>query len=221
MNRNQKKLLVGAVVISVLSAFTATASAQEAGAYVGASVGQSKVDIDTAGLSSGFAAAGLSATGISVDENDTGWKLFGGYKFNKYFALEGGYVDLGQFSAATTITAVRGAAITPTAVNATFKAEEGYFLTAVGILPLSNNFSIFGKLGAYSMKTKLDVAVAGTSLSNSERNEDMLYGVGLGYDFTRNVSLRAEWERFEKVGDENKTGQGDVDLISVGLVFKF
>jgi hypothetical protein len=41
------------------------------------------------------------------------------------------------------------------------------------------------------------------------------------YDVSPKFAIRAEWERFDKVGDKNKTGEGDVDLLSVGLKFSF
>ena len=33
--------------------------------------------------------------------------------------------------------------------------------------------------------------------------------------------MRAEWEKFKDVGDENTTGKGDMDLLSFSLVFNF
>lgn len=47
------------------------------------------------------------------------------------------------------------------------------------------------------------------------------WGIGAAYRFNKQWSLRAEWERFNKLGDENKTGESDVDLLSVGVVFNF
>ena len=46
---------------------------------------------------------------------------------------------------------------------------------------------------------------------------------------TKQTGLRLEWERFKDVGDANKTrgtdngktGQGDVDLLSIGIQYKF
>ena len=43
----------------------------------------------------------------------------------------------------------------------------------------------------------------------------LTYGVGANIHFTRRWSARLEWERFVDVGD------GDVDLGSLGMMYKF
>ena len=149
------------------------ASAQESPWYIGGSIGQSRVKLDTGGLSSDLAAAGMADTGFSANETDTGLKLFGGYRFHPNFSVEGGYVELGEFSASGTVTTFNFAPIVP--------------------LPASE----------------------------SARNSGFLLGAGVGYDFDRNVGIRLECEQFDKVGDKDKTGQGDVGLLSLGLVYRF
>src|SRR5437879_7979787 len=72
------------------------ASAQDSPWYIGGSIGQSRVKLDTGGLSSDLAAAGMANTGFSANETDTGFKLFGGYRFHPNFAVEGGYAELGR-----------------------------------------------------------------------------------------------------------------------------
>lgn len=190
--------------------------------YGGITIGQSEVqDASASEINSTLTGAGLAVSGTSVDDTDTGWKLFAGYQFNKYFALEGGYVNLGRFDANTTVTAVNGNPITPTSISANIKVKDGLYFDAVGILPVSETFSVFGKLGAYSLKTELSASAAGASASDSARNSDLTYGVGVNYSFSKDLKMRGEWERFEKVGDANKTGQSDIDLLSLGLTYQF
>jgi opacity protein-like surface antigen len=50
--------------------------------------------------------------------------------------------------------------------------------------------------------------------SDKADGTDISFGIGLGYDFTRNLGLRAEWEFFN-------TDQGDASLLSVGILFRF
>jgi opacity protein-like surface antigen len=47
-----------------------------------------------------------------------------------------------------------------------------------------------------------------------------LLGAGVGYDLTRNVALRAEWDRYFRVGDAS-TGRGDIDQYTVGVAYRF
>jgi OOP family OmpA-OmpF porin len=55
--------------------------------------------------------------------------------------------------------------------------------------------------------------------SPSKRETNYKYGAGLQYDFTRSFGMRAEYERYrinDAVGNK-----GDVDLASVGVLFRF
>src|SRR3990170_8542390 len=78
------------------------AIAEDAGWYAGGSVGRAWADIDGRRITRELQAAGFATTSISQDQRDTAFKLFSGYRFNKYFALEGGYFDLGEFSFVST-----------------------------------------------------------------------------------------------------------------------
>ena len=207
--------------IGLALAIPTGASAQDSPWYIGGSIGQSRVKLDTGGLSSDLAAAGMANTGFSANETDTGFKLFGGYRFHPNFAVEGGYAELGKFSASGTVTTFNFVPIVPLPTKVTIEVGQGLHLAVVGNVPLANQFSVFGRLGAYNLRTEMKVTVAGISSSESARNTGVLLGLGAGYDFTGNVGMRVEWEKFNKVGDKDKTGQGDVGLLSVGLVYRF
>lgn len=92
---------VGCAVMS-----TALKAADGSGWYGGINNGQSMADIDHGRISSGLLSGGFTTTVINDDDRDTGYKLYGGYQFKKYFALEAGYFDLGKFEfTATTVPA--------------------------------------------------------------------------------------------------------------------
>ena len=194
------------------------AMAADPGWYGGLGIGYSKVKIDDATLT----VPGATAFTRSKDESDTGFKFFGGYQFNQNWGLELGYVDLGKFNAQVNVTApVVGSA------TANIKAS-GIFLDLVGTAPLQNNFSVYGKLGAIYAETKTDRTFSGAvvlpagQVANAKHTETAFkFGLGAQYDFTKTVGLRGEWERYYKLGDSNSTGEGDVDLFSINLVFRF
>src|SRR5262249_3072638 len=81
------------------------ANAQEQAPVTGWDVGgptrQSEIGFDDASLN----IAGATSQSISKDETDTAWKIFAGYRLGRYLAVEGGWTDLGKFSATTTVTA--------------------------------------------------------------------------------------------------------------------
>lgn len=187
------------------------------GAYAGVSVGESKFNASASELDSSLSSGGFTTSGSSVDEKDVGWKIFGGYQFNPNLAVEGGYVDLGKLSFKSTVTLP-----TPGTVSGDIKAKEGVFVDVLGIVPINDMFSLYGKVGAYNIKTEVSANyTAGTSMSDSARNSGYAYGLGGEMKFDDAMSARIEWQRFNKVGDSDKTLQGDIDLFSVAAVFKF
>ena len=191
------------------------AMAQDAGWYAGANIGQTLATIDNDRISSGLLGSGLATTSIDDDDRDRGYKLFGGYQVNKYFAVEAGYFDLGQFGfLANTV---------PIGTLSGNIQVRGVNLDAVGMLPITDKFSAFARLGVTHAHTKGSFSGTGAVnvLDPSPRASDNNLKVGLGvqYAFTDALSLRAEIERYrinDAVGNK-----GDIDLASVGLVYRF
>jgi OOP family OmpA-OmpF porin len=129
------------------------------------------------------------------DKKDTAWRILGGYKFNQYFAAELGYHDLGEASAQA-------------------GAVEGNAWEVVGLAsyPVIDKLSVYGKLGLY--RGELEAPSA------KETNSDITYGLGLQYDVLKNVGVRGEWQRYNKMGG-GEVVETDVDVLSIGVVYRF
>ena len=108
--------------------------------YAGVSVGHTRATIDDARILGSLGANGFPDATISDSNNDTGYKVFGGYRFNRNFALEGSYFDLGKFGYT--------ARSTPANTLTGQMQLRGVGLDAVLIAPLTERFSVFGKVGA-------------------------------------------------------------------------
>ena len=132
--------------------------------------------------------------GIDGGTGDTGYKLYGGYDFNRYFAVEGGYFDLGKGSNA--VGHING---------------RGFYVDGVGTFPVWGNFSLLGSAGIEQAKFK-------TSLGDDSSSGYKL-GAGVQYDFSKQVAMRVQYERY-RFGDvfDNKLGVGST---SVGLKYGF
>ncbi len=133
----------------------ADSSADETTFYVGGNIGQSKVKLNDAvdSLNSALTASGFAVTSDTKNDTDTAYRIFGGYKFNNYFALEAGYVDFGKFGlSANTLPAGSAAA--------DIKAN-GWTFDALGMLPVGNNFSVLGRLGAIRSEVKESLSASG------------------------------------------------------------
>ena len=193
MMKIQKTLIAAAFALGGTLAAT-QASAQ---AFVGGSFGKSDIDEEIT--------TGLIDSG-SVDGKDSGFKIFGGYMFNRHFGVEAAYVDLGEVSYSGTFG---GAPVTGGTVEV-----SGFNISALGSFPVTEQFSVFGKIGLFLWDAEANDTTGGLPFSASEDGTDVSFGVGVGWQFTRNLGLRAEWEMF-------KTNEADATLISVGVLWRF
>ncbi|MFA7279316.1 MAG: OmpA family protein [Sterolibacterium sp.] len=191
------------------------AIADDSGWYGGVGVGQAKAKIDDARITSGLLGGGFATTSIKDDNRDTGYKVFGGYQFNRNFALEAGYFDLGRFGFAATTVPVG-------TLNGRIKLR-GVNLDLVGTLPVTDKFSVLGRVGVNYAEAR--DSFTGTGLVNvinprpSKSDTNYKVGLGLQYAFTESLSMRLEAERYRI--DDAVGNKGDVDLVSLGLIYRF
>jgi OOP family OmpA-OmpF porin len=180
------------------------AMADDTGFYLGANLGQTRAKIDDARISAAILGSGFSTVNIVDDRRDAGYKLFGGYQFNRNIAVEGGYFDLGKFGyTATTLP--------PGTLNGEIT------------LPLSERWSAIGRVGANYAQARDHFSGTGAVVvgnpNPSKRQANYKLGLGLQYAFTEALAVRAEAERYrinDAVGNK-----GDVNMFSLGLIYRF
>jgi OOP family OmpA-OmpF porin len=165
----------GGLILLVAVMLSPPAWAQ--GGYLGFAVGQAKDRV--------------------LHENDTGYKIFGGFRFSPYLAGELAYVDLGSYGPPGSVL-----------------DQYGVAAQLVGHIPLGQSgASLFAKVGLFSWSVQLNGSYY---YSYAEDNGvDPAVGAGLQIEFNRFMGMRAEWERFLDVAG------GDVDLVTAGLFYRF
>ena len=218
MKHSVQKLFATPLTLSLvaLAVLTSTgALAQETGWYAGANAGSTRASIDDARITRGLLGSGLTVTSIMDDERSRGYKLFGGYQFNKNLALEGGYFDLGEFG-------YRANTVPAGSLTGNIKLR-GLNLDLVGTVPITEKFSAFGRVGvAHTQARDAFVGTGAVRVLNpnpSSRDTNLKLGLGLQYAFTPALSVRAELERYRV--DDAIGNKGDIDMVSVGLVYRF
>jgi OOP family OmpA-OmpF porin len=141
----------------------------------------------------GFYAGGT--LGMNNDEEST-WRLLGGYQVNRNFAAELGYHDLGQVN-----------------INGSPSGDTtAWELVGVGRIPINEQLAGYGKLGFYRGEAK--------GVGGDERTNDLTFGAGVEYAITRNVSARGEWQRYRDFGASSGRTT-DVDVFTIGAVYRF
>jgi OmpA-OmpF porin, OOP family len=187
-------------LFTALSVGSGTALSQDVGFYAGFNFGESKAD-------------DVDCTGTTVcDDKDIAFSIFGGYQFNRNFGIELGYVDLGRVS----FSVPRFAG--PVAIR--FEST-GLEVSGVGTMPINQQFSFYGKLGLFLWDLDVRATGPGGTAALSEDGTDLTFALGAGYRLMKDVALHVQWQRYNDIGDGFTTGKSDIDLIGVGLLFRF
>lgn len=225
---NRSRTLRAAVMLAVASGAASAASAQSASSsnnpsnwydnyyYLGIAGGQSTFQFHEQDIVSGRLSSGVIGSGItSHDNKDSAFRIFGGYQFNRFWALEAAYFDLGSSKFSSSIY--------PTG---TFNGEikvRGGSLDLVGTLPLSDRFAILGRIGGHYSRTQDAFNGTGNASnvggSPSTRKTDGKVGAGLQYAFSEGFMMRLEGDRYRVANAVG--GKGYVNTAMLSLVFPF
>lgn len=190
--------MAAALVAVVCASLASTAVAQEevSGFYAGGGIGQFNAQIDDVDE--------VDATVDEWDEDDTAYKVFAGYRLNRFLAFEVDYINLGEPSG-----------VVVPGVN--FDASvDGFAPYVVGTIPLGRFFEIYGRVGYYFYDANLayEDEVDGR-VRFDEESEDLVYGAGIGANIGEKLNLRFEYERFDLEGVD------DADALWLTAAWRF
>lgn len=226
-----KRTIVSLALGMVLATATATSQAEGNGFYFGITGGQAKADLNKAEFDDLVAAvfadegAPVLSGSSALDDKDTSFSLFGGYRFSQYFAVEAGYIDFGtyEYRSSGTVNPPGPVTSAPASYSVDFEVK-GFTAAALGAVPLGEKFDLHGQLGLLFADTKISesASIGAVSFSDSfsANSEDVFYGVGAGLHLSPNWSFSLDWQQFKDVGDDEETGESDVDRISLSVVYR-
>jgi hypothetical protein len=179
------------LVFLLLIAFHPGAARADGGWYVGGSTGLAAVEFDVADGEDGV---------VGFDDDETAWKLYGGYIVDLPLVdlgVEGGYVDFGSPS-----DGFSGVSASADASGINLWGVAGVDIGPVGV---------FGKLGAIAWD--LDGRTTGlVDQRFSKSGTDIGYGVGAKF-MLFSLEVRAEYERYDI--------EDGIDMVSVGVNWVF
>jgi len=161
------------------------ANAADRGFYVGLDVGQSRMDRDAALYNASQA-----------DTTSSTFTLLAGYRFSRHFELEGGYSDLGDFSATIPPLCVGGACSSEhVAVSI-----NGIMVNAVGMLPLAEHFGLRASAGAILRRFKIVQSSQFDSFSQTDDGTVFKFGVGLAVPFNDHLEVDLNYTWYHEIG---------------------
>jgi uncharacterized repeat protein (TIGR01451 family) len=193
-------LLVAAMALMLAPASDAQAQGQW---YVQGAVGKLDLDYSASDLTNDLSNLGWTITSPVVDSDDTAWKVVGGFAFNEYFAVEAGYVSLGEVMTQFSATVDPGEIDDILADTYAVHPYQGDGVVVAGVIswPISpDRFSVNLKGGVFAWKSETDVRViqGGTgSVSGEDDGTSGMYGLGVEWKINPTWALTADWERYK------------------------
>lgn len=164
-------------------------------AFMAAGIGAAQAEGLYIGGQAGAPDYHSSLNGVGGGGSGIGLKLYGGYQINPNFAVEGGVFGLGNIDDVTGKVQTRG-----------------FFVDAVGLYPLGTNWSLLGSAG-------LAAARFDSSAVGDDDSPGLKLGAGLQYDLSKQVALRAQYDRYHFTGAYD--GKANIGQTTVGLRYAF
>ncbi len=183
----------------------------------------------------------IAADAVSVDRNDAAFGGIVGYRAGRFVAFEAMYVNLGEskyqpafrfggvvaefspgpfpppFSGIYPGDAVSFRAIDPPSITT---STRGPALSALALWPVAEKFDVYGRAGVYFADTVRTLSFGSTRNERAESTEEALWGVGAQWRAFDRWSVRLDYHRFENVGTRNRTAEADIELWSLGILFR-
>ncbi|MEJ0087371.1 MAG: outer membrane beta-barrel protein [Pseudomonadota bacterium] len=208
-----------------------TRNANRVGAYGALLIGQARFSGDQSAVEQDlidfFENRSDPTRNISTSSKteDIGFQATFGYRFNRYFATELGLVQFGELSSTVRGEVDQGQGFIPANVKYAFNVG-GPLISVVGILPLGEKAEFYARLGYLfaSSERELSARVDGQNGgANSAKgdSQEPVYGVGFAWHINQVYSIRAEYQKLDGIGQEDRTGTEDLDVIGLGFVVRF
>ena len=142
----------------------------------------------------------------NCQSRDTGPKIDVGYEFNENWSMELGYTSFG------TIFDSKDNGFTAS------QDSRAVTLTGLGTLPLTEAFSIYGRLGYARYDSNASGTVQGVPVKDIHGNTPV-WGVGAKYDLTKAFAVRVEFQNYANISRVDGR-KDDVQGLYAGIVYR-
>lgn len=196
----------------LFSGSQAALAADNSGFYLGAEGGLANTKYsDTVGISIPWIPSATQK--ITANDSKAFMRALAGYQFNNYIAVEAGaaMIPSVKFSLTSNIFGTK----------CDNSNEYIYDLNLKGIVPINEQFSVYGKAGVASlnlksMKPDINLFQGVSTTIESNHALTATFGAGLNYAFTQHFSANLFY-----TGYVAKSSFGAINVGGVGLSYKF
>jgi OOP family OmpA-OmpF porin len=226
------RVAIIAFIVLAGSVGAGTARAAPLGIYAGVSYAM----VDKASMSSAYENEVLGiygnfgfvpqTSGTSLDTKDSAYGFVVGWRLTEHIALEGGYMDLGTVAYKDRSTGLF--ANTPPPENWAQNVEtstSGIALSALGILPLSYRWEVYGRGGVLIANSEESVFItdniSSQKASRTQSTFEFFAGAGVSFSLAEIYNIRLEYGRVFDAGDDKVVDEADVDMATLNVTVSF
>ena len=201
-----KKILITSVLTASACAIMNANAALPVGLYVSGQAGYADTHMKSR-LS--------SPNGINLANDGLSGRIALGYKITPNFGLEVGYLQLPEGKSNFS-------------QNTQYNKQHAIDVAAKGMLPITQNVNIYGKLGVAYLTTELkkDTTDKGIPISTDLNQAEGIakhkwapeVAIGMGYDITPNVTVDTSLTHIQPMGNNRP---GNIDFLAVGVSYNF
>jgi opacity protein-like surface antigen len=162
---------------------------------------------------------------VSSETENVGFQATFGYRFHRFFAAELGLVQFGELSSTVRGEVDQGDGFIPANVKFAFNVG-GPMISAIGILPFGEKAEAYARVGYMFASSDREISARvdgqnGGATSAKGDSQEPVFGVGFAYHFNQVYSVRAEYQKIDSVGQQNRTGTESLNVIGLGVLVRF
>ncbi|WP_218925184.1 Ig-like domain-containing protein [Vibrio sp. ES.051] len=215
--RQHKRTIILAMMILLPSFVTQASDRVQQNWFVGAQLGVAQTAVSNGDLTGALSDFNLSDAAIDMDKSGASYSLFAGYQFAQMWAAQLEYLDLGsrQLTINGALPASQEIAFYDAVEHLYPDTGKGFALSGLIYYPLADDWTISGKAGLFNWQRDYDTQVNSHSVgSDSISGTDLLLGLGVNYDLTKQWQLYAAAETVQLDNDR-------VNNFSLGVRYYF
>ncbi len=161
--------------------------------------------------SASFSSANVPGQAVGTYPNPGIISVAGGYRFTPYVGVEVAYSVVGD----STVNYLNATTTLKTSVTQ---------ITAVGTIPVSPQFDLFGKLGLAAITADVSGTGALVGMGASTTTSNLMFGIGAQFNFGQHFSIPVQYQNFGKAkftATPAAPSSIGVSAISVGFLYNF
>jgi OOP family OmpA-OmpF porin len=133
------------------------------------------------------------------DDVSRSLRVLGGWQINKYLAAEIGFHNFHEITS-----------------PGFFVKAHAWEYVVLPQWPISESWYVYGKAGGFR----------GSAENNNTppkliNNFSYTFGAGIGYELTRNLGVRLEWQSYQGISGDQVSPRSDIDVASIGVLWRF